>query len=441
MKTDIHTGACSLLIKGILFMSISFFCCPVVDAHQTPSTIVLLDISPAKVTVELQLPLSELELAFGNNVFENSDNLVSRLGPQIKEYLMAHIHVMEAKDKPWLVEVTDMKVEEEVQVASGPPFKEMTVHLILTPYPGASTRRFILDYDVIMHQVMNHAALVSIRNDWETGKANGQLAEAGAIHWDMKDNVIHPLEINLEKGSWWKGFKSMLSLGMQHIKEGTDHLLFLLALLLPAMLLVKGKKWGGFGGTRYSIIRLLKIVTAFTIGHSVTLLVGALGWLRLSAQPVEILIAVSILVSAIHAIYPIFPGGEMYVAAGFGLIHGLAFASALANLHLSAGAMALSILGFNLGIEFMQLFVVIVIMPWLVLLSLTKWYKFIRITGATLAGIAALAWIWERTSGDANIISNTIVKLSQYAVWGITGLALFSLSIYLIDKRKTFQKV
>jgi len=60
-------------------------------------------------------------------------------------------------------------------------------------------------------------------------------------------------------------------------------------------------------------MRLLKITAAFTAGHSITLLVGALGWLRLPVQPVEILIAVSILISAIHAIHPIFPGKEMYV--------------------------------------------------------------------------------------------------------------------------------
>ena len=143
---------------------------------------------------------------------------------------------------------------------------------------------------------------------------------------------------------------------MRHIAEGTDHLLFLLVLLLPApLLLTKGRRWGGFGGVGYSLRRLLLIVTAFTLGHSFTLLLGALGWVRLPSQPVEVLIAVSILVSAGHAVRPLFPGREAWVAAGFGLVHGLAFASTLANLHLEAGPMALSILGFNLGIELMQL--------------------------------------------------------------------------------------
>jgi HupE / UreJ protein len=93
----------------------------------------------------------------------------------------------------------------------------------------------------------------------------------------------------------------------------------------------------------------LRIVTAFTLGHSLTLLAGALGWLRLPGQPVEILIAVSILVSAAHAQRPLFPGREAQVAAGFGLVHilvhGLAFTGTLAGLHLSAGPLALSILG------------------------------------------------------------------------------------------------
>jgi len=239
--------------------------------------------------MELQLPLSELELAFGHEAARNPETLMESLGPQLKEYLLAHIHPYVTKANPWLVEIADMKMDKGIQAASGPPYWEVIVHLILHPQPGETTRKFKLDYDVIMHQVINHVAFVSIRNDWETGYAVKQPVEAGVIRWDTKDNVIYPLEINLEKGSWWKGFASMLNLGKQHIAEGTDHLLFLLVLLLPATLSVNSKRWGNFGGAKYSIMRLLKITAAFTAGHSITLLVGALGWLRLPVQPVEIL--------------------------------------------------------------------------------------------------------------------------------------------------------
>jgi hypothetical protein len=427
------------LIKWRLFLFLILaLCCisPRVMAHQTPSTMVLLDVSPKTVAVELQLPLGELELAFGHEITKDPEHLIEKFGPQLKEYLLAHIHPMTSKDQPWVVEVTDMTVGKSEQTATG-PYQEITVHLVLTPPVGVSTRKFIFDYDVIMHQLVTHSALVSIRSDWELGKTNKEPVEVGIIRVDTATTLIYPLEINLEKGgNWWTGFKGMFALGMEHIKEGTDHLLFLLVLLLPATLTVNGKNWGRFGGVKYSIIKLLKVVTAFTIGHSITLLIGALGWFHLPTQPVEGLIAVSILVSAVHAIRPIFAGKEMYVAAGFGLVHGLAFATVLSNLNLDASTMVLSILGFNIGIEVMQLFVIVSIVPWIILLSQTPFYKWIRVVWAVLAGLAALSWIIERLSGKPNSITVLIQKLAVHAPWGILILAVFATVIFALQYKK-----
>ncbi len=433
------SGRLGQLLFAILFFLTAACISPRVYAHQTPTTIALLDVSPGKVGMELQLPLTELELAFGHEITKNPESVIDRLGPQLAEYLKAHIHPYTTKEYPWAVEVRDMQMDKGVQPASGPPYWEVIVHLSLKPQHGEETRTFMLDYDVIMHQVMNHAAFVSIRNDWERGRTGEQTTEAGVIRWDMKDNVIYPFEINLEKGSWWKGFRSMMGLGLQHISEGTDHLLFLLVLLLPAMLVVNGKKWGGFGGTNYSLLRLLKIVTAFTIGHSITLLIGALGWVRLPTQPVEILIAFSILVSAVHAIKPIFPGKETYVACGFGLVHGLAFASTIANLNLSAGAMALSILGFNIGIELMQLFVIAVTVPWLLILSRSWLYQYVRIGGAIFAGIAAIGWMVQRYVNSGNILASAVEYVSKYAVWLVVALAIVAIASNLITRDKPIE--
>jgi hypothetical protein len=406
------------------------------SAHQTPNTLVFLDASPNRVALELQMPLSELELAFGNNISKNPETLIANLGPQLKEYLKAHIHAYLKKSAPWGVEIEALRMDKGKYIENGIDYWEVIANVVIIPQPGESTRKFMLDYDVIMHQVINHAALLSIRSDWETGNVNISSADAMVIGWNTKDNIIYPLEINLQQGSWFKGFKSMFALGMQHIKEGTDHLLFLIVLLLPATLLANGRQWGKFGGTKYSILRLLKIVTSFTIGHSITLLIGALGWLRLPAQPVEIVIAFSILVSAIHAIRPIFPGREMYVAAGFGLIHGLAFASILANLKLGAGTLALSILGFNLGIEVMQLFVIAIIVPWLILMSRTLVYPFFRTGAAILAGIAALAWMAERVFNQPNLITQIILKFTDYELWLVFAVAVFSITVFLSARIK-----
>jgi HupE / UreJ protein len=306
------------------------------SAHQQPTTIVLLEVYPNRVAMELQIPLTELELAFGNDVSKDPNALMGKVRPQFDEYLTAHIHPMTRDGRPWTVTVLDLTVGGAEQTQSG-PYREVIVHLDLRPPVDASARSMVLNYDLIMHQVVTHKALVSIRRDWESGLNGEESVETGVIAVDTQTTKIFPLEINLEKGSWWQGFKGMLSLGMRHIREGTDHLLFLLVLLLPAPLLVRNRLWGEFGGTRYSLLRLVKIITAFTVGHSVTLLLGALGWLRLPQQPVEVLIAFSILVSAVHAIRPIFPGKEMYVAAGLGLVHGLAFATVLVDLNFRCG--------------------------------------------------------------------------------------------------------
>ncbi len=432
----------SRLVKSGRLFFIILFCCACalpakLFAHQSPNSLVFIDVAPGSVAMEVQLPVPELELAFGNNISKNPETLIERLGLQLREYLKAHIHAYVTKTNPWQVTTVSLRMDKGKYIDNGIDYWEVIAQVILTAQPGESTRRFWLDYDVIMHQVVNHAAFVTIRSDWETGKFENNTAQATVISWNTKDNIIYPLEIILEKGNWWKGFASMFNLGMQHIKEGTDHLLFLIVLLLPAMLLVSNKRWGNFGGVKYSLRRLFKIVTAFTIGHSVTLLIGALGWLKLPQQPVEVLIAFSILVSAIHAVYPIFPGKEVYVAAGFGLVHGLAFATILANLKLGASTLSVSILGFNLGIELMQLFIIALIIPWLLLLNKTSFYKWFRIVFALLAAVAALAWIAERISGEANYITTAVQNISAYGTWCIAALAIIAILLYFFSSKQT----
>jgi len=233
------------------------------------------------------------------------------------------------------------------------------------------------------------------------------------------------------------GFTSVFRLGMRHIAEGTDHLLFLLALLLPAPLLVVGSRWAGFASVRRSLVRILKIVTAFTIGHSITLALAALGFVRVPGRPIEVLIAVSILVSAMHALRPLFPGREAGIAAFFGLIHGLAFATTLGHLGLGRWERVCGILAFNLGIETMQLIVVAAIMPSLILLSRTRAYGALRIGGALFAGIASLGWIAERLLGAHTPVDIVVNGVAHHAVWIAAVLFLISLAGWLLTDEQT----
>ncbi|MFD2937361.1 HupE/UreJ family protein [Spirosoma flavum] len=409
-----------------------------------PNSVVLLNVHANRIDAELQIPLVELQSAWGHAVNDSSAGLVERLGPQLRAYLKSHIRPQSPNGRFWSVSVGELTVRQSQNPING-IYRELTAKVQMIPpvgpsSPGEDVRQFTFYYDAVLHQVMTHKILVSVRQDWERGQlAEVEPLQVGTISLDIVNNRILPLSVNLASGSVWSGFRAMVKLGTQHIAEGTDHLLFLFVLLLPAPLLVAGKRWSGFGGIRFSLRHIVLIVTAFTLGHSITLLVGALGWVRLPSQPVEILIAVSILVSAVHAIRPIFPGREAWIAAGFGLIHGLAFASTLANLQLDAGPMALSILGFNLGIELMQLLLIILVIPWLMLLSRTPAYPTVRLTGALLAIIAALAWIAERVSGQSNQLTRSIEKLVSYAPYGLLVLAL--LAIYLTWRQKQSKQI
>jgi HupE / UreJ protein len=240
------------------------------------------------------------------------------------------------------------------------------------------SRRSVYLMNVIVPQDRNTRILAQKRNEqqsvYELDLEQGNLASAAPQRrWDR---------IRV----WFNGlsFISLFCLGMHHIAEGTDHLLFLLALLLPAPLTVAGVRWGPAAGIRQSLLRIAGIVTAFTIGHSTTLSLAALGFVHVPDRPVEALIAVSILVSALHALRPIFPGREAWIAAFFGLIHGLAFAATLGRLGLETWERLAGVFAFNLGIETMQIIVVAVTLPSLMFLSRTSAYPSLRIGGPCL---------------------------------------------------------
>jgi len=404
-------------MRKYLLALVFLFSAIIVSAHPMPASVVKLSVMNGYIKGEAKMPLPELESAVEHPI----GNITT--DPFFKQYFTQHIKAFSHLDV-WQTVITSVKVSTADDANVG-KYQQVELTFEMKPANVADLRSFTFAYDVILHQVVTHEALVLLQQDWYNGINEVNAARViGTIRLDVPSGKIYPLAVTLEKGSTWKGFLSMLNLGMQHIKEGTDHLLFLIVLLLPAMLIAEKKTWGRFGGVKYSIKNLVKIVTAFTIGHSITLLLCASGWLNVPSQPIEILIAFSILVSAAHAIKPIFPGKEVYIAAGFGLIHGMAFASALAGLDLNVSSLALSIFGFNLGIELMQLFIILIIAPWLILLSRTRYYNWVRVPSAIFAAVAALGWIIERVSGNANAITIALNNVSAYAPRLIILLAI-----------------
>ncbi|MCC6234697.1 MAG: HupE/UreJ family protein [Verrucomicrobiales bacterium] len=202
-------------------------------------------------------------------------------------------------------------------------------------------------------------------------------------------------------GSAW-GFGGFLREGLWHIWIGYDHVLFLLTLLLPSVLRREGGVWVPAERGRAVGLEVLRVVTAFTVAHSVTLSLGAFGWLTMPGRWVEVGIAGSIAVAALNNLFPVAVGRVWMLAFGFGLVHGLGFATVLVDAGLPPVAKTTALLGFNLGVELGQLAIVAVFLPLAFAARRQAWYAARWLPLGSLATILlALHWMWERWRGMA----------------------------------------
>lgn len=198
----------------------------------------------------------------------------------------------------------------------------------------------------------------------------------------------------------WQTALTYLREGVRHILTGFDHLLFLISLLLPAVLRPTPRGWRPIDRPGEAAGEVLRVVTAFTVAHSITLGLATLGWISVPPRVVEPLIAASIVLAAVNNIYPLVTQGLWAVAFAFGLVHGIGFADALKDLGLPGGALLLPLFSFNLGVEVGQLLVVAVVLPLALLLRRSGLYQTLglRFGSLCIAAVAAL-WMIERACG------------------------------------------
>ena len=186
-----------------------------------------------------------------------------------------------------------------------------------------------------------------------------------------------------------------LALGIYHLLQGYDHLAFLLALVLPLQLRLSR----GDGGQADSWWSLLRTITAFTVGHSITLVLASLGWSEASPVWVEPAIAASIAVTALLNLYPVPVLRPERLALAFGLVHGYGFAGLLIEAAAPAGLLPWALAGFNLGVEAGQLTAVA---AWVLLSQLVvrqPWYGRIVVRGGSqLLVLLAGFWFWQRVA-------------------------------------------
>ena len=185
--------------------------------------------------------------------------------------------------------------------------------------------------------------------------------------------------------------------GMGHIWRGYDHILFLLSLLLPAVMSIRARRWEPREGFRAASLDVLEVVTAFTVSHAIALTLATLQIVTLSARISESAIALTVALAALNNLDPLVRGRRWALGFCFGFIHGLGFASVLADLGLSGGALALALLGFNLGVEAGQIAIAAIFLPLAYLLRRTWFYRrLVFVGGSGAIVIIALLWFPER---------------------------------------------
>lgn len=193
-------------------------------------------------------------------------------------------------------------------------------------------------------------------------------------------------------GSWVSTLRAFVVEGVHHILAGYDHLAFLLLLLLPSVLVRDAGSWRAARSGRDTAVAVAKVVTAFTLAHSITLTLATLGLVTPAARWTEAAIAASVLLTALNNVRPVVTRHLALMAFSFGLIHGFGFAGALLELGLPPGSRAAALVGFNIGVELGQLMVVAPLLPLLFALARTRAYRAWIMPLVSMAVAVLAAW-------------------------------------------------
>jgi hypothetical protein len=211
-------------------------------------------------------------------------------------------------------------------------------------------------------------------------------------------------DFELARPAWFAQLADYFVHGVWHIWRGLDHILFLLSLLLPSVLLRRDGHWQAAPALRGSLLDILRVVTAFTVAHSLTLSLAALGWVMLPSRLVESTIAASVLLAALNNLRPLVGEGRWVLAFVFGLIHGFGFASVLSDLGLPRNALTAALIGFNLGVEAGQLAIVLAFLPLAWPGRRSRRYRVgVLGVGSALVAVLAALWLLER-AGNLSIL-------------------------------------
>ena len=211
----------------------------------------------------------------------------------------------------------------------------------------------------------------------------------------LSDERSH-VTISATGNSWTSQFGGMVYQGIWHIFIGLDHILFLVATLLTVNLYRENKSWVKEQSKKHIIKSTVILVSTFTLAHSITLTATALDFITLDSRIVELGIAISVAITALNNMYPIIMRLG-FITFGFGLLHGMGFASVFGDLNAQSGSLVMNVFAFNIGVELGQLAIVTLLLPLLILLRNVRLYsKAIMPIASSVIAVVAINWTLQR---------------------------------------------
>jgi len=367
-----------MLLRALLGF-IFYGYCLTVSAHKASDSYLTLKVSADKVSGQWDIALRDLDFAISLDT--NGDNAITwkellNKHEAITSYAFNHLQLF-AGESPCSIKPTQFLVDNHTDGAYSVLQFDVVCPRILTSIG--------INYMLFFDLDPQHRGLLRVEYE-------------GVTHTAVLSPTQNNQKIELAQVKSGTVFLQYLHEGILHIWTGYDHILFLLSLLLPAVLYRQAAKWKPTKRFRPVLIEVIKIVTAFTIAHSITLSLATLGVISLPSRWVESAIAASVILAALNNLYPLINRKLWLVAFGFGLIHGIGFANVLKDLGLPQNMLLLTLLAFNLGVELGQLAIVTGFLPFAFWLRKTQCYRKVVFTlGSVLIAMLAFIWLLERS--------------------------------------------
>jgi hypothetical protein len=344
-------------------------------AHKPSDSYLSLTVTREGVAGQWDIALRDLDFALGLDADGNGEitwGEVRTRHADIAAYAGAHLAV-KADERTCTLAVGEQLIDTHTDGA-------YSVLPLAFDCGGATPQRLSIGYTLFADLDPQHRGLL-------------KLGAHGATRTAVLGASAAPVLFELGAIDRWSTFLDYLREGVWHIWIGLDHILFLVSLLLPSVLAWQAARWQPVANARQAFWGVSGVVTAFTVAHSITLTLAVLGVIDLPSRLVESVIALSVVVAALNNLKPLVTRRLWTVAFGFGLVHGFGFASVLADLGLPREALALALVGFNLGVEVGQLAIVLAFLPLAFALRRTALYRRWVMVGGSLA-IAAIAALW-----------------------------------------------